>query len=93
MPVTVEAEWKGLSGSSSDVRWTPMLVAWSALMKEVVIHAKGDGENLSSRSGVLRKTPRLVVRSFGWFLVLEESKFDGRGVDSGDQMKVPSVVA
>ena len=62
MPGTCEAEWKGSSGLSSDVRWTPRLVAWLALMQEVGFLAKGKGENSSSGSGVLRKTPRLVVR-------------------------------
>ena len=64
-----------------------------ALKKEVVIHAKGKGENSSNRSGVWRKTPRLVVQLFGWFLVLEESKFEDNSGNSGDQMKVPSVFA
>ena len=77
----------------SDVRRTPRLVVWLVLMREVVIYAKGEGENSSSGSGVLMKTPRLVVWSFGWFLVLEESKIDGHGGDSCDQMKVPSAVA
>ena len=93
MPVTGEDGWSGSSGKLSDVRRTPRLVAWSALKREVGIHAEGEGENLSSRSGVWRKTPRLIVRSFGWFLVLEESKIDGHRGDSGDHMKVPSVVA
>jgi len=81
-----------LSRKLSDVQRTPRISAWSAFMQEVGIHAKGKGENSSSGSGVWRKTPRLVVRSFGWFLVLEESKNDGHGGDFGDQMKVPSVV-
>ena len=63
------------------------------MIREVGIHAKGEGDNSSSGSGVWKKTPRLVVRSFGWFLVLEESKIDGHGGGSGDQMKVPSVIA
>ena len=50
-------------------------------------------ENLRNRSDVLKETPRLVLRLFGWFLVLEESNIEGYGGDSGDQMKVPSVVA
>ena len=82
-----------MSGKLSDVRRTPRLVAWPALMREVGIHAEGKGENSSSGSGVWRKTPRLVVRSFGWFLVLEESKIYRNGGDSGDQMKVPRVFA
>ena len=53
-----------MSGELSDVRRTPRLVAWLALMREVGIHAEGKGEILSSRSGVWGKTPRLVVRSF-----------------------------
>ena len=55
---------------------------WSGLILKVGIHAEGEGENLSSGSGVWRKTPRLVVRLFGWFLVLEESKIDGNGGNS-----------
>jgi len=64
MSVTNEDGWPGFSGKLSDVRRTPRLVAWSALMQEVVIHAEGEGENSSSGSGVLRKTLRLVVWSF-----------------------------
>ena len=45
MPVTSEDGWSGLSGELSDVRKKPRLVAWSALMREVVIHSKGEGEN------------------------------------------------
>ena len=90
-PVTGEDGWSGSSGEFSDVRRTPRLVVWSALMQEVGFHAEGEGENSSSRSGVLRKTPRLVVRLFVC-LVREESKIDGHGGNSGDQMKVPSVV-
>ena len=81
-----------MSGELSDVRRTPSLDAWSALMREVGIHAKGEGENSSNGSGVWMKTPRLVVRSFGWFLLFEESKIDGNSGDSGDQMKVPRVI-
>ena len=77
----------------ADVRRTPRFLARSALKQEVVILAEGEGENSSSRSGVLRKTPRLVVRSFVRFLVREESEINGHGGDSGDQMKVPSVVS
>ena len=55
------------------------------------IHDKDKGENPSNLSGVRRKTPRLVARSFMWFLVLEESKIDA-SESPGDQMKVPRVV-
>ena len=77
----------------SDVRKTPRLVAWSAvLMRTEGIHAEGKGENPSNSPGVLRKTPRLVARLFVWFLVLEESKINASN-STGDQMKVPRVVA
>ena len=60
---------------------------------EVGFLVKGKGGNLSNKSDVLMDTPRLVLRSFGCLLVLEESKIEGYGVDSGDQMEVLSVVA
>jgi hypothetical protein len=92
--VGIHAKDKGEKPSNlSDVWRTQRLVAWSAVKREVGIHAEGEGENLNSGSGVWRKTPRLVVRLFGWFLVHEESKINGHGGNSGDQMKVPSVVA
>ena len=91
--VTGVLGWWVMSSELSDVRRTPRLVAWSGLISEVGIHAKGAGENSSNGSGVWRKTPRLVVRSFGWFLVLEESKIEGNGGGSGDQMKVPRAVS
>ena len=53
---------------------------------------KFQGENLSSGYGVLKETPRIFVLLFV-FLVLEETKFDGNSGNSGDQMKVPSVIA
>ena len=52
-----------------------------------------EGENSRSESDVLKETPRLVLQLFGWFLVLEETEFEGYGGDSGDQMEVPGVVA
>ena len=61
-------------------------------MREVGVCAEGKGGNLSSRSGVLKERPRLVVLSFGLFLVLEETGIDGHSGDFGDQMEVPSVV-
>ncbi len=76
----------------SDVWRTPRLIAWLGLMRTEGIHAKGEGENPSNLSGVRMKTPRLVALSFVWILVLEESKIDAHGGDSGDQMKVPRVV-
>ena len=76
----------------SDVCRTPRLVAWSALMREVGVLAKGKGENSSNGSGVCRKTLRLVVRLFGWFLVLEGSKIDGSD-STGGRMMAPRVVA
>ena len=48
---------------------------------------------MSNKSDVLMKTPRLVLGTFGCLLVLEESEIKGYGVNSGDQMEVPSVVA
>jgi hypothetical protein len=89
--VTGEDGWSGFSRGVSDVRRTPRLVSWSALILTVGIHTGGKGENLSSRSGVRRKTPRLVVQLFGWFLVFEESKIDASD-STGDQMEVPRVV-
>ena len=56
-------------------------------MREVGFLAKGKGENSSSGSGVLRKTLRLVVQLFV-FLVREESKINGNGGNSGDNMTV-----
>jgi hypothetical protein len=72
---------------------TPRLVVWLGLISKVGNHTKGKGENSSNRSGVWRKTPRLVVQLFGWFLVLEEMHIDGNGGNSGDQMKVLRDVA
>ena len=62
------------------------------MIQEVGFLVKDKGENSRSKSDVLKETPRLVLQLFGWFLVLEESKIEGYGVDSGDQMEVPSVV-
>ena len=75
----------------SDVQRAPRLVAWSGLILEVGIHAKGEGENPSNSSGVQGKTQRLVAWLFMWFLVLEESKIDARD-STGYQMKVPRIV-
>ena len=90
--VTGEAEWKGSSGSSSDVRWTPRLVAWSALMREVGIHAEGVGENQSYLTGVQRETPRFVA---WWFKVLddERSKVDESNLSGGcARVRTPTFV-
>jgi hypothetical protein len=62
--VTDEDGWLGSSSLSSDVRRTPRLVAWSALMREVGILAEGKGENQSYLTGVRRETPRFVA---WWF--------------------------
>ena len=59
--VTDEDGWSGLSSYLSDVRRTSRLVTWSALMREVVILAKGKGENQSYLTGVQRETPRFVA--------------------------------
>ena len=76
-----------------DVQRTPKLVAWLAvLMRTEGNQAEGKRENPSNLSGVQGKTPRLVARLFVWFLVLEESKIDASD-STGDQMKVPRVVA
>ena len=80
---------EGSSGELSDVV-LPRLVLEAALIREVGVRADGEGGNSSSGSG---GEPRLVVLLFLCLLVLEETKFKGNGVDSGDQMKVPSVVA
>ena len=48
---------------------------------------------MSNKSDVLMETPRLVLQSFGCLLDDEESEIEGYGVNSGDQMEVPSVVA
>ena len=55
--------------------------------------AEGEGGNSSNEYDVLMETPRLVLRSFRCLLDDEESKIEGYGVDSGDQMEVLSVVA
>ena len=81
---------KGLSGAVAGVRRTPRLVVKATLIREVRVCADGEEGNSSSGSG---GEPRLVVLLFLCLLVLEETKFEGNGVDSGDQMKVPSVVA
>ena len=90
--VTGVLGWLGTSSLESDVRRTSRPVAWSGLISEVGIHPEGEGENLSNKSGVWRKTPRLVVWSFRWFLVLEESKIDGSD-STGGRMMAPRVVA
>ena len=84
---------KGSSGEVSGVRRTPRLVVEAALIREVGLLVKGKGGNSSNKSDVLMETPRLVLRSFGCLLDDEESKIEGYGVDSGDQMEVPSVAA
>ena len=89
--VTGNRRQLGTSRNSSDVRRIPSVVAWSFEMRTEGIHAKGKGENLSHSSGVRRKTPRLVARSFDWFLVPEGSQING-GITTGDQMKVPRAV-
>ena len=92
MSVTDDGELKGLSIEGSDVRRTPRLAVGAALIREVGVRADGQGGISSSGSGGRRGTPRLVVLLFGWFLLLEETGFDGHSGDSGDQMEVPSVV-
>ena len=82
-----------MSSGVSDVRRTPRLVSWLALLQEVGIPAKGKGENPSQLFGVRSKTPRLVAQLFVGFSVLEELKVNGSGSNSGDQMKVPRVIA
>ncbi len=71
MPVTGEADWKGLSGLLSDVCRTPRLVVWLALMREVGVLAEGKGRNQSYLAGVRRETPRFVA---WWFVCLLEHK-------------------
>ena len=61
-------------------------------MRTEGIQAKGKGENPSKLSGVRRKKPRLVARSFVGFLVLEESQINGSN-STGGQMMAPRVVA
>ena len=68
------------------------LVLRAAVIQEVGLLVEDHGENLRSKSDVLKETPRLVVPLF-LFLMLEEIRFDGHGGNSGDQMEVPSVVA
>ena len=84
---------KGLSGEVSGVHRTPRLVVEAALIREVGLLVEGKGGNSSNKSDVLMETPRLVLRSFGCLLDDEGSKIDSHGGESGDQMKVPSVVA
>ena len=93
MSVTIDGELKGLSIKGSDVRRTPRLFVGAVVIREVGFLVEDEGEKSRSESDVLKETPRLVLRSFRWFLVLEETEFEGYGIDSGDQMEVPSVVA
>ena len=53
-----------MSRDLADVRRTPWIVVRLALMREVGIHAKGEGENQSYLTGVRRETPRFVA---WWF--------------------------
>ena len=75
MSFTDDDELKGFSIEGSDVRMTPSLAVGAALIREVGIRLDGK-ENSSNKSDVLLETPRLVLRSFKWFLVLEETGFD-----------------
>ena len=93
MSVTNDGRLKGSSMEGSDVRGTPRLVVGAALILEVGLLVEGKGGSSSNKSDVLMETPRLVLRSFGCLLDDERSKIDGHGGISGDQMKVPSVVA
>ena len=90
--VTGVLGWWGTSSKPPDVWRTPRLGVWSGLISKVGIHANGKGENSSNGSDVWRKTPRLAMRSFGCFLVLEESKIYGSD-STGGQMMAPRVVA
>ena len=45
--VTDGLEVEGSSSSSSDVRWTPRLVAWAELKREVGYLVEGEEENES----------------------------------------------
>ena len=92
MSFTDDGELKGSSIEGSDVRRTPRLVVGAVIIREVGFLVEDKRENSRIKSDVLKETPRLVLRSFGWFLVLEETEFEGYGGDSGDQMEVPSVV-
>ena len=51
LPVTGEAEWKVLSSLLSDVCWTPRLVAWAELMRDVGFLVEGKEENKSYLTG------------------------------------------
>ena len=75
----------------TDVQRAPRLIAWLVLMRMEGIQAEGKGKNPINSTGVQRKTPRFVAW-FECFLVLEKSKIDGSD-STGDQMKVPRVVA
>ena len=93
MSVTNDGELKGSSIEGSDVRRTPRLVVGAALIQEMGLLVEHKGGNSSNKSDVLMETPRLVLQSFGCLLDDEEFKIEGYGVNSGDQMEVPSVVA
>ena len=90
--VTNGVGWKGSSGEVSGVRRTPRLVVEAALIREVGLLVGGKEGNSSNNTGVLMETPRLVLRLFGCLLDDEEIEIEGYGVDSGDQMEVPSIV-
>ena len=84
--VTGEAKWKSLSGSSSDVRWTPRLVEWAALKQEVGVLAKGEGENQSNL--------RFVVWWFECLLDDERSKINKSDLSGGCAcVRAPTFVA
>ena len=90
--VTDEDGWAGLSSGVSDVRRTPRLFSWLALLREVGIPSEGERENPSKSSGVRSQTPGLVARLFVGFLVLEESKIVGSD-STGGRMMAPRAVA
>ena len=87
MSVTSGFEWMGLSSLSSDVCWTPRLVAWAELMREVGFLVKSKEENESYLTG-------FVALSFVGLLDFEESKVDKSDVSGGCAcVRAPTVVA
>ena len=76
---------KGSSSSLSDVCRTPRLVAWSALMREVGVLDKGEGEN---------KSYLIVAWLFECLSYFEGSKVNKSNVSGGcARVRVPTVVA
>ena len=83
-----------MSSDLADVRRTPKFVARSALMQEVGILAKDEGENQIYLTGVRRETTRFVAWRFECLLDLESSKTDKSNLFGGcARVQAPTFVA